>query len=193
MQSFKLFKCKFWLSHLSLNFCTCRCSRNYNELKLQMPFELITSSPFQSPCPNRKKKKKSEVTDQRGITADGEVQRNFQLQAHMVKKQCKCKQRHLKFIVNSYITTFLICLLVCTNQIFLNVLLSSRVEWTLYRPETLNGGFYNPCGGFFLVKGNLVSPTTDNTEKAFKSIGFVSDAKKRDRSNIHEFIGCCCF
>lgn len=49
----------------------------------------------------------------------------------------------------------------------------------MYRPETLNRGFYNPCGGFFLVKGNLVSPTTDNTEKAFKNIAFVSDAKNK--------------
>lgn len=63
----------------------------------------------------------------------------------------------------------------------------------MYRPETLNRGFYNPCGGFFLVKGTLVSPTTDNTEKAFKNIAFVSDAKKQDISNIHEFISCCFF
>lgn len=158
---------------------------HYNELKLQTPFELITSSPFQSRCPNRNKKKEIWGDWSKGNHCcilkkqDGEVQQNFQLQAHTVKQQCKCKQRHFKFIENSYITTFKICLLVCTNQIFLNVLLSSRVEWTLYRPETLNRGFYNPCGGFFLVKGNLVSPTTDNTEKAFKNIAFVSDAKNK--------------
>lgn len=52
-------------------------------------------------------------------------------------------------------------------------------SWMDFVPPWNPERFYNPRGGFFLVKGNLVSPTADNTEKAFKSIGFVSDAKNK--------------